>query len=525
MIIHGKEAQEKLLEGIDLVANTIKHTLGPKARTVILETNGIPIVINDGVTIAKAISSDDVFIQMGVELLQSVASQAQENAGDGTTTASVLTQAILKEYISNEKNLDPIETKRILQDLTNKICEVLDEQAQPVSNNQDLEWIASIAANNDNKLGGLIAHVMESIGHDGIITVEKGQRLETIWESVEGMELDRGYMNYSMITNQEKGECELTNPLIMMCNHEIVNFQNLLPALEISVKESRPLLILAKEIEGNAYPNLLMNIMQKTFKGCAVKAPDWGDDQIEILKDLSSLVGGKVFINELGDNISKITLEDLGSANSIKINKDKTIIVVEGDKKQITQRIDDLKGQIKTAPNDWVEEKLMKRLGKLTGGVAVIKVGAATEIEMKETMERLDDALNATKAAIQEGVIVGGGLALWNACNKVIGKEIYEEDIVLHNKVRSILQKTCYVPMLQIAHNAGHTLDKYKLKDTHGYNAHTNEYCNLMEAGVIDPVKVVKSSIQTAISVASLIITTEALVSKKEEEPIMGSFQ
>jgi chaperonin GroEL len=517
MILYGKEAQEKLLAGVNLVADTVKYTLGPKAKTVVLgNRNGPPIIINDGVTIAKAVASDDEFIQMGVELLQNVASQAQENAGDGTTTASVLTQAILLGWQEKYLDYDSVKLKQELDEALKLVVAQLEQEAKPITSREDLEYVATIAANNDSVLGKLISYIMEQIGYDGIISVKRGEELKTTWETNAGLSIDSGFMHFSMINDKEKANCSMENALVLMCNHAITNFKDLIPAVELSLKEGRPLLIMAKQIEGNAYPNLLMNIVQKTFNGCAVKAPDFGDDQIEILRDIRAVIGGKVFVDELGDDISSVTLEDLGSVKSIKVDRTNTVFVTDGKTNiGLDSRCEELRQLIPAAKNAWLEEKLQARLGKLTGGVAVIKVGGATEIEVTERMERLDDALNATKAAIQGGVILGGGLELYKCTDSILSGGKLERSNGLFLLLDAIKE-----PMYQIGANAGHTVDKLRLVDNVGFDANTEEYTDLLSAGVIDPVKVVKSSLRTAVSVAGLIITTEVLVGKPSEELI-----
>jgi len=502
MILSGKEARDKLMEGVNLVADTVMGTLGPKAKTVVIKQNNKPVVINDGVTIAKAVFSDDPFVQMGVELVQEVASQTQNDSGDGTTTSIILAREFCKIGLNRISNdTDPIRLKLELDNMVKEVIEYLNDISIPVNGRKSLENVATIAANNDSELGSLIADIVDEIGRDGIISVEDGQNTETTYKVIEGMELDRGYLTHAMVNKPDEGVCEFDNVLILMTNDTITNFQDLMPALELANNNNKPLLIIAKDIEGNALPNLLVNIMQQTIRVCAIRAPDWGDDQLEILKDLVALIGGKVFDINVGDDFSKVTLEDLGLTTKVKIDRNSTLIINdEANEESVKERIESLLIQMDNQENDWFKEKLHTRIGKLTGGVAVVKVGAATETELRERKERLDDALNATKAAVQEGVIVGGGLALHKWGGNV-------------SPFSSALDK----PINLIARNAGHDIDADMLTNTYGYNAHTDCYEDLLEAGVIDPVKVTKSAVLTAASIAGLVLTTDVLVGEKEE--------
>tara|TARA_R100000008_G_scaffold76535_2_gene56459 strand:+ start:4842 stop:6407 length:1566 start_codon:yes stop_codon:yes gene_type:complete len=513
-IIYGKDAQKKLMRGIDLVANTIQGTLGPKARTVILKKNNKPIVINDGVTIARAIHHQDEFIQLGVELIQEVASKTQENTGDGTTTASILTQEICRLGLDAVNDgACAINLTKQLSKASNEIVEHLNEKAIPVDGREVLEFVATIAANNDNELGSLIADVVEDVGRDGIISVEDGKGLKTTYDVIDGMELDRGYLSHVMINDIERGLCEFGDSLVLLTNSTINNFQELIPILEISVKEKKPLLIISKELEGTAFPNLLANLMQQTLRVCAIRAPDFGQDQVEMLNDIASLTGGRVFNSDVGEDWTKATLEDLGEATKITVDRNKTVIVNEdANKNDILDRVKLLKSQMNNEQGDWFKEKLHRRIGKLTGGVAVVKVGAATESELLEKKERLDDSMNATKAAVQEGVVVGGGLALFNASSELET----EED----SMGKRILLKSLHRPLIQLMRNSGVNTDNINVSETVGFNALTGNYEDLWESGVIDPVKITKNAVITATSIASLVLTTEVLVGEKDEETI-----
>jgi len=499
MIIHGKEARDKLLEGINLVADTVKTTLGPQARTVVLQ-NTPPIIINDGVTIAKHIHSDDPFIEMGINLIQEVASQAQDSAGDGTTTAAILAQKLCQEGLKMVENgANPVILKKIFNAEIEQVSTELLSLAQPVTA-ENIQEVATIASNNDAELGQLISEVLKKVGDDGVITVEAANSIETSYSIIEGMEIPRGYISHLMVNNEKNDTCILNNPLVLMTDTDIKNFQDILPALEIAASNKRPILIICDVMEGSALVNVLMNITNRSIEACVIKAPNFGDDRIQELEDIVSVIGGNVINTSLNGDLTKVTLEDLGQCEKIVINKLSTTII--GGQIDPTERINTLKSQIETAPNDWLKDKLRGRLGKLVNGVAVIKVGGVTEIEMKERTERLDDALNATKAAIQEGIVVGGGLALYNARNVLERGIMYEA--------------LCY-PISQISQNAGHNMQWEKIGDGIGYNALTEEYTELIADGIIDPVKVTLSSLRAAGSIAGLVLTTEALVGQYEE--------
>ena len=514
MILYGEEAREKLLAGIEKVAEAVKVTLGPKARTVVIEQNGAPLIINDGVTIAKSMYDDDAFIQLGIELLQEVASQAQDTAGDGTTTASILAHRMCTEGMALVKEgLCPISLKKEFEEAILEVTEKLTEWAKPVEDKESIKQVASIAANNDEELGGLIADVVDEVGKSGVISVESSSNMETSFEVVEGIEINRGYVSHVMVTNNEEGTAEMPNPLVLMCNHEIKRMNDIIPALEIAIANKKPLLILCQELEGQALGNILFNVAQRNVDCCVVRAPNFGDEQIEELEDIAAVIGGRVFNNDVGQDISKVTLNDLGQATRVVAHKFNTVIM--GGSNDVKNRIEVLEGRLAQADNDWERDKIQSRIGKLAGGVAVIRVGAATEVEMKEKKERLDDALNATRAALQEGIVVGGGLALYNAAEQLGGKESLGYKIV---------KDAIQMPIHQICRNTGESLNIQDLTASQGYNALTNRYEDLMEAGVIDPVKVTKSALRAAASIAGLVLTTEVLVLKRPVENPMGMF-
>jgi chaperonin GroEL len=499
MILHGKEARDKLLEGINLVADTVKTTLGPQARTVVLQ-NTPPIIINDGVTIAKHIHSDDPFIEMGINLIQEVASQAQDSAGDGTTTAAILAQQLCQQGLNMVENGEnPVSLKRAYDRDIEKVAKELIRMAKPVSD-KDIQYVATIAANNDAELGKLINKVLDEVGNDGVITVEAANSIETTYSITEGMEIPRGYISHLMVNNVDDATCILHNPLVLMTETEIKNFQDILPVLEIANANKRPILIMCDIMEGSALVNLLVNITNRSVDACVIKSPNFGDDRIAELNDIVSVIGGKVINTGVDGDLTKVTFDDLGECEKVIIDRVKTTII--GGESNPKERIATIKGQIATAPNDWVKDKLRTRLGKLVNGVAVIKVGGATEIEMKERTERLDDALNATRAAIQEGIVVGGGLALYNARNVLSGGPVYD---------------ALFYPIKQIAENDGEELDTELLEWDIGYNAMIGDYTNLIDGGVLDPVKVTLSSLRAAGSIAGLVLTTEALVGHYEE--------
>ncbi len=524
-VLFNNEAREKILEGVNLVANAVKPTLGPQARTVILETKPYPTVINDGVSIAKFVSSDDPFVQMGIELVQSVASTAQSNAGDGTTTACVIAQAIIEQF-SNEDiiNENLAGFKRNLMNFSDMMCKELDEMSIPVDSNEILKDVASIAANNDEELGGLIAQVIEMAGEECTISVEESATTETSVDVVEGLEINRGMVSHAMI-NQDNGSCVLNNPFILMTNEDIKNIQDMMPYLEHCVNTKRPLLIMARDVTGTALANIIVNILRKTIECCIIKSPSFGDSMVEQMVDISTIVGGQVINVESGMDITKANTDYLGMATRAVITQEKTVLTVEnydGLELAVNDRVGQIQERLEATDDKFLITQLKSRIAKLTGGVARIVVGAATEIEMKEKKERLDDALNATQAAIQEGIVVGGGKAIIESLNKLIDRGEIREPYL------NIMKRVIATPYLQIMENAGYNewsmnaTEVHHLLEGDGFNALTlEEKVNLMEQGIIDPVKVTKSSLRTAISIALLVLTTEVAIIGDDDEMVL----
>ena len=507
MIIFGKEAREKLMQGINLVADTVAPTLGPQARTVILESEK-PIIINDGVTIAKHITHPDQFVNMGVKLMQSVAGEAQGYSGDGTTTASILARSICQEGMTMiEEGISPVQLKKELDLGVNKIIKALMEKSIPVANDEMIENVATISANNDKELGELICDVFARVGKDGVISVQEANSIETTIDVVEGMKFSKGYISHLMMNNKETAECTFNNPLVLMCNEDIRHAQDIIPVMEIALSNKQPLLIIAKSFEGTALNSLLFNLMHKTIECAVIPCPNFGDEAIEEMEDIASFIGGRVIDVGVGGDISTITFDDLGKCDKVIITKGSTTII-GGTENKVEERIATLNAQFDEAPNDWFKDKLKYRIGRLSGGVAVIKVGGATEVEMKERKERLDDALNATKAAMQEGVIIGGG------------KSLIETSEQLGNSAGEKLLHIALKQPLQVLLDNGENKREYDTDhwpDGHGYNALTDNLCNLMEEGIIDPVKVTRSSLQAAASIAGMVLTTEVLVGIEDE--------
>tara|TARA_R110002020_G_scaffold184548_2_gene381635 strand:+ start:2827 stop:4434 length:1608 start_codon:yes stop_codon:yes gene_type:complete len=523
-ILYGDEARDKLLSGIQSVTNAVSPTLGPKSKTVVLEREyGTPVIINDGVSIARNIELEDKFENLGARLLIEVAAQAQENAGDGTTTASVLANALCEESLKMIKaGCSSTEIKSQFDNCVNLVAEELRNMSSPINSKEEIERIATIASNNDKVIGNLISEAIDAVGEDGVIVVEPSKDLQTRIELVEGMELENGFISHIMAVNQEEMTTEYENPLILTTNFRIMNFQDILPVLELAMQQKRPLLILCADLENTALTNMLLNLVQKTIQATAVKTPDFGEDQIERAIDIKCLVGGKVFDEDSNDDLSQVTIDDLGSADKVIITQDSTKIINghgTEDKDMLENRIKGIKKRIKLADNNWVEEKLRTRLGKLSGGISVLHVGASTAVEMQDKMERVDDALNATRAAIQEGVVVGGGLALINA-SKVI-KDNYK---LTDDVGASIVYRALKRPAIQIAENAG--ISKYEFElaisnssiENYGLDASTGVFLNLLEAGIIDPVKVTRSALEAAGSIASMVLTTEVLVAERRDE-------
>ena len=525
-MIYGEEARKKLLDGITTATDAIKVTLGPKARTVILDKSfGSPTIINDGVTIAKDIELPDPYENMGAQLVKEVAIKAQDNAGDGTSTAAILAQSLSYYGLRNvSAGMSPVNLRSGFDKAIEMVVSELKSASKPVKESGEvIEQVASISANNDSEIGSLIASAVEKVGHDGIITVEEAKSMETSLKVVEGMEFDKGYVSPYMITDREKREAILENPKILLTDHTISSAQDLIPALEVAVKQTKsPLLIISKDLEGEALATLVLNVASKVVKACAVKAPGFGDEQGEQLEDIAILTGGTVIVKDQGSELKDITEAHLGTAEKVIIGKNKTTLISGGgSKKAIDERVSILKSQSNVATSKWDKEKLDKRIGRLSGGVAVLEIGAATETEMKEKKGRVDDALNATRAAMAEGVVAGGGVALLRASESLekLAGELSDEESVGVKIVRDALA----IPSRQIADNAGEdgsvVVSKIREgKGNFGFNARTNTYEDLMKAGVIDPVKVTRNAIQAAGSIAGLILTTETLVCDIPEE-------
>ena len=525
-MIYGEEARKKLLDGITAATDAIKVTLGPKARTVVLDKSfGSPTIINDGVTIAKDIELPDPYENMGAQLVKEVAIKAQDNAGDGTSTAAILAQSLSYYGLRNvSAGMSPVNLKSGFDKAIETVVSELKSASKPVKESGEvIEQVASISANNDSEIGSLIASAVEKVGHDGIITVEEAKSMETSLKVVEGMEFDKGYVSPYMITDREKREAILENPKILLTDHTVSSAQDLIPALEVAVKQTKsPLLIISKDLEGEALATLVLNVASKVVKACAVKAPGFGDEQGEQLEDIAILTGGTVVVKDQGSELKDITEAHLGTAEKVIIGKNKTTLISGGgSKKAIDERVSILKSQSNVATSKWDKEKLDKRIGRLSGGVAVLEIGAATETEMKEKKGRVDDALNATRAAMAEGVVAGGGVALLRASEsleKLAGKLSDEESVGV-----KIVRDALAIPSRQIADNAGEdgsvVVSKIREgKGNFGFNARTNTYEDLMKAGIVDPVKVTRNAIQAAGSIAGLILTTETLVCDIPEE-------
>ena len=531
-IVYGEEAREKLLEGIDTVANAVKVTLGPAARTVVLEKSwGSPSIINDGVTIAKDIELGDPFANMGAKLIQEVASKTQDNAGDGTSTASILAQSLCHHGLKNmESGSSPVELKAGFDQAIETVVDSLKDRAVPVETSETIKQVATIASNNDEEIGALIAEAVDAVGREGVITVEEAKSIETSLNVVEGMEFNKGYMSPYMITDREKREAVHESPLVLLTDHTINSAQDLLPSLEASVQQKRPLLIVAKDIEGEALATLVLNVVSKVVKAVAVKAPGFGDEISEQLEDIAVLTGAKPLFKDQGADLKAQGPSSLGSADRIIVAKNKTTVVGGGgDKKATEERAELLRGQAKLSTSKWDREKIEKRVGKLTGGVAVLKIGAATETEVKETKARVDDALNATRAAMAEGVVAGGGVTLLRAREVLKGlAESADGDRAIGI---NLVYDALAAPTRQISANAGADGDEVISKilsnddENYGYNARSGEYVNMVEAGILDPAKVTRNALESAGSIAGLVLTTETLIAddpeQKEAAPAM----
>ncbi|MCP5041074.1 MAG: chaperonin GroEL [bacterium] len=519
---YDQDARSKLLAGVDGLANAVKVTLGPKGRNVIIEKSfGSPTVTKDGVTVAKEIEFEDKFENMGAQMVKEVASKTSDVAGDGTTTATVLAQAIYREGSKLVvAGVNPMELKRGIDRAVECISQSLSKLSKATRDSSEISQVGTISANNDETIGAILAEAMEKVGREGVITVEEGKSLETELDVVEGMQFDRGYLSPYFVTDPEAMEVALEEPLILLHEKKISNMKDLLPLLEQVARQGRPLLIVAEDIDGEALATLVVNKIRGTLNVAAVKAPGFGDRRKAMLQDMAILTGGQVIAEELGLKLENVTVKDLGKAKSVVIDKDNTTVIDgAGTKKDIEGRCQEIRAQIEETSSDYDREKLSERLAKLVGGVAVVKVGAATESEMKEKKARVEDALHATRAAVEEGIVPGGGVALIRAQKDLDKLELEGEQA---NGVE-IVRRAIEAPLRFIAENAGTegsiVVDKVKgLKGANGFNARTEEYEDLIKAGVIDPTKVVRTSLQNAASVSGLLLTTEAMVAELPEE-------
>ncbi len=515
----GRDARERILRGVDILADAVKVTLGPKGRNVLIEKSfGAPRITKDGVTVAKEIELKDKFENLGAQLVREVASKTNDAAGDGTTTATVLAQAIVREGLKSvAAGINPMDLKRGIDMAVTKVVEDLKSRSKPVAGSSEIAQVGTISANGEREIGDMIAKAMEKVGKEGVITVEEAKGMESELDVVEGMQFDRGYLSPYFITNAEKMQVELENPYILIHEKKLSNLQALLPVLEAVVQSGRPLLIIAEDVEGEALATLVVNKLRGGLKVAAVKAPGFGDRRKAMLEDIATLTAGEMISEDLGIKLENVTLPMLGKAKRVTIDKDNTTIVDgEGAADTIKARVEQIRAQIEVTTSDYDREKLQERLAKLAGGVAVIKVGGSTEVEVKERKDRVDDALHATRAAVEEGIVPGGGTALLYATKVLDGLKGANDD---QTRGIDIIRKALYAPVRQIAANAGHdgAVVSGKLLDgkdtTIGFNAQTEVYENLVAAGVIDPTKVVRTALQDAASVASLLITTEAAIS------------
>ena len=520
----ASDARDRMLRGVDTLANAVKVTLGPKGRNVVIDKSfGAPRITKDGVTVAKEIELADKFENMGAQMLREVASKQNDKAGDGTTTATVLAQAIVREGSKAvAAGMNPMDVKRGIDLAVNKVIEDLKAHAKSVEANSEIAQVATISANGDEEVGRILAEAMEKVGNEGVITVEEAKSLATELETVEGMQFDRGYLSPYFITNAEKLKVELDDPYILIHEKKLSNLQAMLPLLESVVQSGRPLLIIAEDVEGDALATLVVNRLRGGLKVAAVKAPGFGDRRKAMLEDIAVLTGGNVVSEELGIKLENVTINMLGRAKKVVIDKDNTTIVDGvGAKSDIDGRVAQIRQQIETTASDYDREKLQERLAKLAGGVAVIRVGGATEVEVKEKKDRVDDALHATRAAVEEGILPGGGIALLRALKALEGLKAANDD---QQSGIDIVRRALRAPARQIADNAGGDgawiVGKLLESEEYnwGFNAATGEYQDLVKAGVIDPAKVVRTALQDAASVASLLITTEALVAELPKE-------
>jgi len=520
-IMYNAEARGSLKEGVDQLANAVRVTLGPKGRNVVIDKKfGAPLITKDGVTVAKEIELEDTVENMGAQMVREVASKTSDVAGDGTTTATVLAQSIVAEGIKNvTAGANPMDLKRGIDAGVSQVVDYLQGLSKEVSSREEIAQVGTISANNDDSIGGIISDAMEKVGNEGVITVEEAKGMETFLETVEGMQFDRGYLSPYFVTNAENMEVELENPMILIHEKKISNMKELLPILEKVVQAGRSLMIIAEDVEGEALATLVMNKLRGSFKIAAVKAPGFGDRRKAMLQDIAVLTGGTVISEDQGYKLDNATLAYLGEARSITIDKDNTVIVEgKGDVDSVTARVNEIKVQVDKSSSDYDKEKLQERLAKLSGGVAVINIGAATEVEMKEKKGRVEDALHATRAAVKEGIVPGGGVALLRATSAINTKGM-DTDVALGAE---ILRKAMEGPARQIVDNAGlepavvvnEILAK---KGANGFDARTEEYVDMVKAGIIDPTLVTRTAVQNAASIAGLLLTTEAVISDKPE--------
>lgn len=527
----GTDARDGLERGIDKLANAVRVTLGPKGRNVVLDkAYGAPTITNDGVTIANDIELEDRFENMGAQLVKEVATKTNDVAGDGTTTATVLAHSIIKEGLKNlAAGANPIVLNKGLKKATDIVVEYIKENSKEVEDKQAIENVGTISSQ-DHNIGKLIADAMEKVGNDGVITVEESKTTDTYLDLVEGMQFDKGYLSPYMATDNEKMIAELEDPYILLTDKKISNIQEILPLLEQIVQESRPLLIIADDVDGEALTTLILNKLRGTFNVVAVKAPGYGDRRKAMLEDIAILTGGKVVSEDLGMDLKEATIDMLGSAKKVKVDKDNTTIVEgKGDKAALAERVENIRNQAGKEESEYEKEKLQERLAKLAGGVAVINVGAATETEMQEKKYRIEDALSATRAAVEEGIVAGGGVVLVGAIDKV---EELRESLIGDEKTGAlIIERALEAPLRQIVENAGLDgsviVEKVKNSDKEeGYDAYENKFVNMFEAGIVEPTKVTRSALQNAVSVAGMILTTEAAVADiPKEEPPMAAPQ
>jgi chaperonin GroEL len=522
-LMFDTEARAALLRGVNILAEAVKATLGPKGRNVVIDKKfGSPTITKDGVTVAKEVELKDPYEDMGAQMIKEVASKTSDAAGDGTTTATVLAQAIFREGLKNvTAGANPMALKRGIEQAVERVVEELKKLSKATKDKKEIAQVATIAANNDRTIGNLIAEAMEKVGKDGVITVEEAKAMETTLEVVEGMQFDRGYLSPYFVTDQERMEAVLEDAIILIHEKKISAMKDMLPLLEQVARSGKPFLIIAEEVEGEALATLVVNKLRGTLACCAVKAPGFGDRRKAMLEDIATLTGGKAITEDLGIKLENIKLEDLGRAKKVVVDKDNTTIVEgAGASKAIEGRIKQIRAQIEETTSDYDREKLQERLAKLAGGVAVIKVGAATETEMKEKKARVEDALNATRAAVEEGVVPGGGVALLRAARGLDAVKLSGDEATGAQIVRRALEE----PIRQIVANAGLegsvVVEKVKAASaaSQGFNAETNEYVDLIQAGIIDPTKVERVALQNAASIASLLLTTEALIADIPED-------